>query len=68
MGFADAMRGYAFLVRRFCNEARNRNIYEVEGKTPEEIVAFKTQAISETRDAYREFWEQNVAGATGEQS
>jgi hypothetical protein len=33
----------------FCNEARNRTIYEVEGNSPEEIVALKPPQIQAAR-------------------
>ncbi len=46
---------------RFCNEARNRTSYEVEGKSPEEIIALKLKAVSAARAEYETFWRDNVA-------
>ena len=46
---------------RICNEFHNRTSFDVEGKTPEQIVAMKKTAIAERRDEYRDFWEENVA-------
>jgi 5-methylcytosine-specific restriction endonuclease McrA len=45
---------------RFCNEAHNRTSFPVEGKTPEEIVPMKREAILGRRAKYREFWEERV--------
>jgi hypothetical protein len=45
---------------RFCNEAHNRTRFPVEGKTPQQIVAMKREAILKRRAEYREFWEEHV--------
>lgn len=55
----------AFIVAacRFCNEAHNRTVWEVEGKTPEELVAQKLPFIRAKREEYHAFWEKEVAPA-----
>jgi len=53
---------YKVTACRFCNEAANRTSYDVAGKTPAEIVAMKKEAISRVREAYRQFWQENVEG------
>lgn len=45
---------------RFCNEACNKTIFPVEGKTPEEIVEIKKIAITKVRDEYFRFWHENI--------
>jgi hypothetical protein len=52
--YADALRGYAHPVLkrdrftcRFCNEAHNRRVYSVEGKTPAELLEQKKAFIME---------------------
>jgi 5-methylcytosine-specific restriction endonuclease McrA len=46
---------------RFCNEAYNRKIYSVEGKTPAELVEQKKVWILKKRAEYRLFFDQQVA-------
>ena len=46
---------------RFCNEVHNRTRFDVEGKTPEQIVAMKKGAVLARRAEYEEFWEEEVA-------
>ena len=52
-----------FLVAacRFCNEVHNRTASDVNGKTAEQIVALKKEAVLVRRAEYREFWENEVA-------
>lgn len=45
---------------RFCNEACNRTIWDVAGKSPEELVAQKKPAVLTVRQHYRTFWEAEV--------
>lgn len=52
---------YIVTACRICNEFRNRTAFDVEGKTPGQIVAMKKRAISERRHEYRAFWEERVA-------
>src|SRR4051812_22212606 len=44
----------------FCNTASNRTVWDVEGKSPEELVAQKRPVVLKVREAYREFWEREV--------
>lgn len=46
---------------RFCNEAFNRKVYKVEGKTPDELVEQKKDFIEEKRAEYKRFFDQEVA-------
>ena len=48
---------------RFCNETHNRTRFDVDGKTPDEIVAMKRKAILERRAEYEAFWRENVVNA-----
>lgn len=45
---------------RFCNEAHNRTVWEIDGKTPDELVAQKKPAVLARRAEYEEFWRTNV--------
>ena len=45
---------------RFCNEVHNRTTFEVEGKSPDEIISVKRQAVLERRAEYKDFWDQKV--------
>lgn len=52
----------------FCNAADNRYLERAmqegvsfDGKTPEELIEMRLPTVQRTRDAYREFWEANVA-------
>jgi len=45
---------------RFCNEACNRTPFPVVGKTPEELVLQKKQAILAKRKEYHEFFKKEV--------
>jgi hypothetical protein len=45
---------------RFCNEASNRTQWDVEGKTPEELVAQKRPTVLARREEYRRWWEEHV--------
>jgi hypothetical protein len=49
---------------RFCNEAHNRTIWDVEGKTPDQLVAQKKRYVLAKRDEYRRFWEHEVCGSS----
>ena len=52
---------YIVAACRFCNEVHNRTQFDVEGKTPEQIVAMKKEAVLARRADYKEFWEEEVA-------
>jgi hypothetical protein len=52
----------------FCNIAGNRYLEQTvakgdsfDGKTPEELIARRLPTVQRTRDAYRQFWKENVA-------
>ena len=52
---------YIVAACRFCNEVHNRTQFDVEGKTPAEIVELKREAVLARRADYKEFWEEEVA-------
>ena len=43
-------------VCRFCKEACNRTIWEVDGRTPDQLVAQKRPTVLTRRDVYDAFW------------
>ena len=45
---------------RFCNEARNRVVYAVEGRSPAEIVELKREQVQAARAEYEAFWREHV--------
>lgn len=45
---------------RFCNEAYNRTIFPVEGKTPEELVEQKKPFVLRKRAEYKCFFDKEV--------
>ncbi|OGO37272.1 MAG: hypothetical protein A2W35_00330 [Chloroflexi bacterium RBG_16_57_11] len=45
---------------RFCNEAHNRKVYEVEGMTPEQLVEQKKPFVLAKRAEYRQFYDREV--------
>ena len=45
---------------RFCNEARNRVVYVVEGRSPAEIVELKRGQVHAARAEYEAFWREHV--------
>lgn len=45
----------------FCNTLHNRTVFEVSGKSPEELVEQKKVRVLERRDEYQRFWKENVA-------
>lgn len=51
---------YKVAACRFCNEAYNRTVYNVEGKTPEQLVEQKKPRILEKRAEYKSFFDQKV--------
>ncbi len=51
---------YIVAACRFCNEACNRRIWPVDGKTPEELVEQKRPFVLAVREQYRKFWEVEV--------
>lgn len=57
----------AFIVAacRFCNEASNRTKWDVERKSPEELVAQKLPVVLAVRERYKEFWEAEVRPRVG---
>ena len=46
---------------RLCNELHNRTKFDVEGKTPRELIEQKRPLILQRRREYKAFWEQHVA-------
>jgi hypothetical protein len=53
-------RDFIVTACRFCNEAHNRTVFDVEGKTPQELVAQKKALILEKRSEYRRFYDEKV--------
>ena len=51
---------YIVAACRFCNEAYNRTVWDVEGKTPDALVEQKKPFILARREEYRIFWEKEV--------
>jgi len=51
---------YIVTACRFCNEAHNRTRFPVEGKSPEEIIEMKREAIMKRRAEYEDFWYKEV--------
>ncbi|MEA2582408.1 MAG: hypothetical protein QOF33_493 [Thermomicrobiales bacterium] len=49
----------------FCNTAANRTVWDVSGKTPDELVAQKKPVVLAVRERYREFWEKEVVPNEG---
>jgi len=49
---------------RFCNEANNRTVWDVAGKTPDELVAQKKPVVLAKREQYRAFWRDEVQPRT----
>lgn len=47
---------------RICNEFHNRTLFDVENRTPEQIVDLKRTAIMTRRAEYEEFWRENAVG------
>jgi hypothetical protein len=52
---------YIVAACRFCNEAYNREVWDVEGKSPAELIAQKRGFVLAKRNEYRHFWEQKVS-------
>ncbi len=53
-------KDFIFTACRFCNEVHNKTSFDVEDKSPNQIVAIKRQAVLASRAKYKEFWDQNV--------
>ena len=51
---------YIVAACRFCNGACNRTFWEVEGKSPNELVQQKLPFVIAKREEYKQFWEQEV--------
>ena len=51
---------YIVAACRFCNEASNRTVWDVDGKTPDELVAQKKPIVQAVRAKYRAFWEREI--------
>lgn len=51
---------YIVTACRFCNEACNRTRFDIEGKTPAQLVTQKKEAIDRVREQYRHFWKEGV--------
>ena len=51
---------YIVTACRFCNELCNRIVFDVEGKTPVELMEQKKPIVLEARHKYRIFWEEHV--------
>jgi hypothetical protein len=43
-----------------CNSMHNRTKFELEGKTPTELLEQQKKLILEKRREFRDFWEENV--------
>jgi hypothetical protein len=52
---------YIVTACQFCNYACNRQWFE--GDSPEQVVERRREAVLVVREAYREFWQSNVAQA-----
>lgn len=52
---------YIVAACRFCNECCNRTVWDVAGKSPEQLVAQKRPFVLAVRDQYHQFWEVEVA-------
>jgi 5-methylcytosine-specific restriction endonuclease McrA len=55
----------------FCNTADNRYFdlaekrgLSFDGKSPDELIEQRMPYVQRTRESYREFWAENVAGST----
>ena len=46
----------------FCNTLHNRTVFEVDGKSPDELVEQKRPRVLERRAEYQRFWEEHVRG------
>jgi 5-methylcytosine-specific restriction endonuclease McrA len=46
---------------RFCNEVHNRTLFDVEGKTPDELVAQKKPFVLKKRLEYKSFFDREVS-------
>ena len=44
----------------FCNALANRTHFDVEGKSPAQLVAQKRPEVLKRREAYRAYWEEHV--------
>lgn len=53
---------YIVAACRFCNEACNRTEWNVERKTPEELVEQKKPDVLAKREEYHCFWKEEVNG------
>jgi 5-methylcytosine-specific restriction endonuclease McrA len=51
---------YIVAACRFCNEAHNRRTWDVDGRTPDELVTQKRPLVLEKREEYKDFWRRNV--------
>ena len=51
---------YIVAACTFCNVLHNRTQFDVEGKTPQELVEQKRPLILKRRAEYKKFWEGNV--------
>lgn len=47
----------------FCNTLHNRTKFEVDGKTPEQLVAQKRPLVLQRRAEYERFWNEHVRTA-----
>jgi len=44
----------------FCNGLANREQYDVEGKTPDQLIEQKRAVVLQARQKYYDFWKHNV--------
>lgn len=51
---------YIVAACTFCNTLANRTVFEIEGKTREQLVAQKRPVILARREDYRRYWEAEV--------
>lgn len=61
---------YIVAACTFCNTLHNRTVFDVDGKTPDELIEQKRPLVVARRAEYQRFWEEQVRGittATGQQ-
>ena len=45
---------------RFCNECHNKTVFDVRGKSKDDIIKMKKKAILERRTEFQSFWSEYV--------
>lgn len=54
---------YIVAACTFCNTLHNRTVFDVTGKTRDELVAQKKVLVISRRSEYERFWEEHVRGS-----